>query len=231
MGKTFVQGLVILAAGIVALLLNQLLNLGLGSITFGLAVGGVLGLVSDGGPVGRVGAFVVGLIVTMILFVLSVLVLNTTFVGQVLTIVIGLGLITVICALTGGRLPLWAGLMGAILVAGAYGNAFASNPAGILTELPQYTTQALVPCALGFLAAVFVADKVSANTGIDEKFDEVAASAGIEQQPATVGAPAATAPAAPAAPAAPSAPATPPPPPTTPPVSGDSGPANPNSGV
>ncbi len=224
MGKTFVQGLVILAAGIVALLLNQLLNLGLGSITFGLAVGGVLGLVSDGGPVGRVGAFVVGMIVTMILFVLSILVLNTTFVGQVLTVVIGLGLITVICALTGGRLPLWAGLMGAVLVAGAYSTAFAANPAGILTELPQYTTQALVPCALGFLAAVFVADKVSANTGVDEKFDEVAASAGVTQQPATVGAPA-------AAPAAPSAPASPPPPPTTPPVSGDAGPANPNSGV
>lgn len=225
MGKTFVQGLVILIAGIVALALNQLLNLGLGSITFGLAVGGVLGLVSDGGPVGRVGAFIVGMIVTMVLFVLSVLVLNTTFVGQVLTVVIGIGLITVICALTGGRLPLWAGLMGAILVAGAYSSAFAANPAGILTELPQYTTQALVPAALGFLGAVFVADKVSAHTSIDEKFDEVAANAGIQQQPAAVGAPAAAAPAAPAA-----APSTPPPP-TTPPVTGDAGPSNPNSEV
>jgi hypothetical protein len=230
MGKTFVQGLVILVAGIVALALNQLLNLGLGSITFGLAVGGVLGLVSDGGPVGRVGAFIVGMIVTMILFVLSVLVLNNSFLGQVLTIVIGIGLITIICALTGGRLPLWAGLMGAVLVAGAYSQAFAANPAGILTELPQYTTQALVPAALGFLAAVFVADKVSTHTSIDEKFDEVAGNAGIQQEPAAVGAPASSG-AAPTAPAAAAAAPTTPPPPTTPPVAGDAGPSNPNSEV
>ncbi len=229
MGKTFVQGLVILLAGIVALVLNQLLNLGLGSITFGLAVGGVLGLVSDGGPVGRVGAFIVGMLVTMVLFVVSILLLNTTFVGQVLTIVIGLGLITLICALTGGRLPLWAGLLGAVLVAGAYSTAFQANPAGLLTELPQYVTQALVPAALGFLGAVFVADKVAEKTSIDETSDSAAANAGVSQAPApvTAGAPAA---AAPAAPQAPSAPATPPPP-TTPPAAGPSGPSNPNSEV
>ena len=225
MGKTFVQGLVILLAGIVALVLNQLLNLGLGSITFGLVIGGVLGLVSDGGPVGRVGAFIVGMLVSMILFVVSILLLNTTFVGQVVAIVIGLGLITTICALTGGRLPLWAGLLGAALVTGAYSTAFQTNPAGLLTELPQYVTQALVPAALGFLGAIFVADKASQNAGTDA----AAADTGVSQEPArvTAGAPAA---AAPAAPQAPSAPATPPPP-TTPPVTGDAGPSNPNSEV
>lgn len=214
MGKTFVQGLVIIAAGIVALLLNQLLNLGLGSITFGLAVGGILGLVSDGGPVGRVGSFVVGMIVAMVLFVLTVLLLNATFLGQTITILIGIGLITVICALTGGRLPLWAGLLGAVLVLGAYGQVFVANPAGILTDLPQYTTMALVPCAVTFLGTIFVADKVVANTSVDEKIDQVGAGAGVPQQPAGVAAGSST-----------------PPPPTTPPVTGQSGSSNPNSEV
>lgn len=186
MGKTFVQGLVILVGGIVAVALNQLLNLGLGSITFGLTIGGVLGLISlnDGGPVGRVGGFVVGLIVAMALFVISILFLNVTFVGQVLALIIGIGLITLICALTGGRLPLWSALLGAALVTGAYQFAFAANPAGLLTELPQYTTMALVPAAFGFLAAVFVADKVAANTQIDEKIDEAGAKAGLANPPA-----------------------------------------------
>lgn len=171
MGRTFLQGAVVLVAGIVALLLNEVLNLGLGSIAFGLAIGAILGFVSDGGPVGRVGAFIVGLIVTMVLFVMSVLLLNTSFAGQVVALVIGLGLITLICALTGGRLPLWAALLGGVLVNGAYQFAFLLNPAGIITELPQYTTQALVPAALGFLAAVFVSDRVldarSAGSGGD----------------------------------------------------------------
>ncbi len=185
MGKTFVQGLVIIVAGIVALILNQLLNLGLGSITFGLAVGAILGLVSDGGPVGRIGAFVVGIIVAMILFVLSVLLLNTSFAGQVITILIGIGLITIICGLTAGRLPLWAALLGSVLVAGAYSQAFAANPAGILTELPQYTTQALVPAVLGLLATIFVSDRVTEKTNIDENIDAAAANAGLDAPPTT----------------------------------------------
>ena len=62
------QGLVIAIAGIVALALNQVLNLGLGAIAFGLAMGAVLGPVSDGGPVGRAGSFIVGMLIAMVLF-------------------------------------------------------------------------------------------------------------------------------------------------------------------
>ncbi len=178
MGKTFIQGLVLLAAGIVALILNNLLNLGLGSITLGLAVGGILGLVSDGGPVGRVGSFVVGLVIAMVVYVVSILLLNTSFGGQVVGILIALGLVTLICGLTSGRLPLWAALAGIVLVAGAYGQAFADNPAGILTELPQYVTQALVPAALGFLATIFVADRAPQDAS-------AAGATGLDQPPST----------------------------------------------
>lgn len=179
MGKTFVQGLVLLVAGIVALALNQVLNLGLGSITFGLAIGGVLGLISfaDGGPVGRMGGFIIGLIVALVMYIVRVLVLNDSFSGQVATLVISLALLTVICALTGGRIPLWSTLLGAALVVGAYEPAFIAAPQNVQTELIQYTTMALVPAALGFLAAIFVAPKVT-ETQSDEKIDEMAVPAG-----------------------------------------------------
>lgn len=159
MGKVFVQGLVILVGGIVVLALNEVLNLGLGAITFGIAMGGVLGLVSDGGPVGRVGAFVVGIVIAMALYIVTALFLNGSFLGSVVGLVIALGLITVICAVTGGRLPLWAGLLGSALVTGAYQLAFNNAPQNLLTEMPLNVTQALVPAAVGFLAAVFVADR------------------------------------------------------------------------
>lgn len=159
MGKVFLQGAVLLVAGIVVLAINQVLNLGLGSITFGLAVGGVLGLVSDGGPVGRIGSFLVGVVVALVHYLVQVLFLNGSFAGLVVTLVIAFGLITVICALTSGRLPLWAALLGVALVVGAYEAAFVDSPQDITTQLFQYTTMALVPAAIGFLAVIFVADK------------------------------------------------------------------------
>lgn len=186
MGKVFVQGLVILVGGIVVLALNEVLNLGLGAITFGIAMGGVLGLVSDGGPVGRVGSFVVGMVIAMALYVLQALLLNGSFLGSVVSIVIGLGLITVICAVTGGRLPLWAGLLGAALVTGAYQVSFNNAPQNLLTELPMAVTQALVPAAVGFLAAVFVADRTSGEEPAADTISDT--DAGLPPAPAGVAA-------------------------------------------
>ncbi|MFN8125432.1 MAG: hypothetical protein U0R64_02835 [Candidatus Nanopelagicales bacterium] len=183
MGKVFVQGLVVMLGGFVALALNQVLNLGLGAIAFGVAIGAILGLVSDGGPVGRVGSFVVGMLIAMVMFVVQALLLNGSFVGQVLQLVIGLGLITLICALTSGRLPLWSALLGSALVTGAYGTYFQNAPQNLLTELPQYVTASLVPASLAFLATIFVADRVVEHTQVDEKIDEAGAAAGLTPQP------------------------------------------------
>ena len=163
MGKVFIQGLALAIAGVVAIALNQLLDLGLGSIGFGLLVGGVLGLVSDGGPVGRIGGFVVGIIVALVVYIARVLFLNDSFSGQVAAMVITLGLLTLVCALTSGRLPLWSALLGTALVVGAYETSFLANPANVTSELFQYTTMALLPAALGFLVVVFVADKASGS--------------------------------------------------------------------
>jgi hypothetical protein len=160
MGKVFLQGLAVLIAGFVCLVLNQLLNLGLGSVVFGLAMGAILGLVGDGGPIGKALAFVVGIIVAMVLYIARVLFLNDSFAGNVIVILLGLVLVTVICALTSGRLPLWAALAGVALITGAYETAFVDTPQNLLTELFQYTTMALVPAGFGYLATIFVTDRV-----------------------------------------------------------------------
>lgn len=160
MGKVFLQGLALLIAGIVALILNHFLNLGLGSILFGMAIGGILGLVGDGGAIGKAVAFVVGIIVAMALYIVRVLFLNDSFAGHVVVLLIGLVLITVICALTFGRLPLWAALAGVALVTGAYETSFVAASQNVTTELFQYTTMALVPAAFAFLATIFVTDRV-----------------------------------------------------------------------
>lgn len=159
MGRVFIQGLVLIVAGFVCLLLNQVLNLGLGSIVFGLCIGAILGLVSDGGPVGRAGAFVVGIVVAIVTYLVRVLFLNDSLAGNVVLLLLTLGIITLVAGLTAGRLPLWAILAGAALVTGAYETSFVAASQNVQTELFQYTTMALVPAAIGFLAAIFVSDR------------------------------------------------------------------------
>jgi hypothetical protein len=171
MGKVFIQGLALAIAGVVAIALNQLLDLGLGSIGFGLLIGGVLGLVSDGGPVGRIGGFVVGIIVALVMYIVRVLLLNESFAGQVTAMVITLAVLTVVSALTLNRIPLWSGLLGTALVVGAYETSFIANPANVTSELIQYTTMALLPAAIGYLGVVFVAHRSSSADGADEAQD------------------------------------------------------------
>lgn len=190
MVKVFLQGLAVLVAGLVALILNQLLNLGLGSILFGLAIGSILGLVADGGAIGRAGAFLVGIVVTLVLYVARVLFLNDSFAGNVVVLLVGLVLITLICALTGGRLPLWAALAGVALVTGAYETSFVAASQNVTTELFQYMTMALVPAAFAFLATVFVADRVvpasSEGTAAPEEPRPMAPAATAPPPPATM---------------------------------------------
>jgi hypothetical protein len=148
---------------------------------------------------------VVGIIVAMVLYIVRVLFLNDSFAGHVAALVLGLVLITVICALTSGRLPLWAALAGVALVTGAYETAFIDASQNVTTELFQYTTQALVPAAFGFLATIFVSERLVPAAPAETAAD----TAGPPPESPSM-APATTAPAASAPP-----PSSPPPPPGT----------------
>lgn len=163
MAKVFVQGGVLALAGIIALALSDVMGLNLGSIVFGLSLGGILGLISQGGPVGRTLAFLVGVVVAIVQYLIRVLFLNDSLMGNVALILLGLVIITVVCGLTSGKLPLWSALLGVALVTGAYETSFVDAPQNVQVELFTHTTMALVPAALGFLAMVFVGDTGDEN--------------------------------------------------------------------
>ena len=158
MAKVPIQGLAVFAAGLVALIINRVLNLELGSIALGLAIGAALGLVTSHGVLGRIGGFLLGVVVAVVMYGVRTLFLNTSFEGQVAGLTITLVLIVLICAVTGGRLPLWSALLGSALVVGAYETPYLSNPSNLTSELVQYTTMALLPAALAFLGAVLVSN-------------------------------------------------------------------------
>lgn len=161
MGKTFIAGLLFIAAAIVTIVLGAVLDLKIDSVFFGLAIGAALALVNDkSGTIGRLGAFAVGLVVTMAGYIVRILVLNESLLGQILfAVLVGL-LIAVICGVTAGRLPLWAGMVGAALVAGSYEANFLAVPQDIATNLFAAVSMALVPMAIAFIAGILIRPEI-----------------------------------------------------------------------
>lgn len=154
MRRTFLTGGLLAVAGGLAVYIGEWLNLGLWSALFGAGVGAVLGLVTDRGPAARLGAFLVGLVIAWIGYALRAAALPDSLTGRALAVVIVILVITVICALLGGRLPFWAALLGAVALTGAYESDYVAAPYNFLSESVGSISKLLVPFAVGFLVAV-----------------------------------------------------------------------------
>lgn len=153
MARSFVTGGLLLAAVAVLLLLNSFLDLGLGSVMLGTALGGALGMLTAGGPIGRAGAFIVGFVVTVVGYLVRVLLLNETGLGLFLFALLVIGVTTLIAGLTKGRMPLAAGLLGSAAVVGGYEVLFNQAAQNITAELIPAASAVLLPAAVAFFAA------------------------------------------------------------------------------
>ena len=176
MGKTFGAGLLFIAAGIVTVIVGGVFDLKIDTVFFGLAVGGVLAMVNENsGTVGRLGAFLIGVVITMAGYIIRILALNESILGQLLYGVLVALLIIVICAATSNRLPLWSGILGIVLVTGTYEASFLQAPQDIQTQLFSTVSMALVPMAIAFLAGIFLKPElVGVETQEDKEIDELA---------------------------------------------------------
>ena len=158
MARVWIQGLVIAIAGIVALALNRVFDLGTISILFGLLVGGAVGISSDGSPLGRTIGFLVGVIAGVGYYGVRLLVLNDSFEGQVAMLLIVLAVLTVICALTSGWMPLLSALLGCALSIGALEGVYQNDVTLFLSLAPTNVGASFLPAALGLLAGVLVSN-------------------------------------------------------------------------
>lgn len=178
MRRTFVTGALLAAVGAVAVYLSDWLNLGLWSALFGAGIGAVLGLIPDRGPLPRLLAFLIGLVVAWLGYALRAGALPDSVSGRAIAVVVVIAVITVICGLAGGRLPFWAALLGACALAGAYESDYVAAPYNFLSESIIAISALLVPVALGFLVAVLT------STTSD---DEIVALGGVEPTEAPAG--------------------------------------------
>ena len=117
----------------------------------GAALGAVLALVPDRSVVGRLGGFLGGVVAVWLGYALRADVLPATAAGRALAAVIVVALVTAVAVASAGRAPLWAGLLGAGTMIGAYETTFSTNPAAFLADSATAGTTVLVSAALALL--------------------------------------------------------------------------------
>lgn len=154
--RTIVCGLLAAVLGVVAVFVNAWLQYGLGLAAFALTVGVVLGLIRTSSPLARLAAFVIGFVIVWAAYGIQAQFLPQLTVSQAIMVFVVMVLITIIAAISRGKLPFWAFLLGAAGMLGAYGITFQDNPQDFKADSVATVGAFLFPMALGFLAALLV---------------------------------------------------------------------------
>lgn len=142
----FAAVLLVLALGV--WYITTAFELGTANSLIGVMAGVVLGLARDRSPLARYGAFMIGLVFGLFALVLGLV----GWVGWVAAIFV----LTIISALTKGRLPLWAMILGGGTLAAIYQPLLLLSPWFVFTQYPTVLLVTIAASSGGFLVTVLV---------------------------------------------------------------------------
>ena len=176
MVKSLLLGVVAAAIGLGVWLLTSTLSLGEVNGIMGITAGLILGLIPEGSPLARYGAFFIGMLFGFLALIAGLI----GWIGWVLVVVI----FTVIAGLTAGRLSLWAMLLGAGTLAATYWPQMTAPDQVyyILDDFPTAFFLTLAASSGGFLVVIFA--QMWLDRG-DETDDSESAEKSSEPQTAT----------------------------------------------
>lgn len=163
MRKTLLVGGILIVAAVVVVVLSDLFDLRLESVALlGLAVGAVVALVPDQSPAMRLVGFAAGLGAAWVGYLVRAGFLPDSVAGRAVSIVLVLAVCVVVAAATSGRIPLWAPLLGAAALAGAYEYTYAAAPPEVTSTSVSAVTALLMTAAVGFLAVALTSPRPEA---------------------------------------------------------------------
>lgn len=113
-----------------------------------------IGLAAGPAIASRTATAAIGSIVGFLSYALLIGALPATSAATALVAVAAVAALTLVSALTGGALPLWAGLAGYAVFAGLYAPLAAASPTTFLTDAPLALVTALLALGLGAVAAI-----------------------------------------------------------------------------
>lgn len=154
MRRTLIIGFGAALLGAVAVLLGAWLNLGLTDVLLGTALGAALGLAPGASVMRKAAAFIVGFLIAWAGYAVRAAALPDVTVSRAIAVFLSVGLITLACALSRGRLPLWSALLGAVGMTGAYEFTYVAAPYNFISESVSTATGILVPIGFGLLVTI-----------------------------------------------------------------------------
>lgn len=113
-----------------------------------------IGVAAGAAVLPRTGAAAAGAVVGFLAYAAQIGALPATDGAVALTVVVAVLVLTALAAVTGGALPLWAGLAGYAAFAGLYAPLAAASPTTFLTDAPRALVTVLLALGIGALVAV-----------------------------------------------------------------------------
>lgn len=153
MRASIVTGVLLGAAVVILVLLGAALDLEIESfVQAGALTGAVAALVPDRSLLARLVAVAFGVLASWAGFALRAAVLPDSAGGLAVAGLITVLICLVVAVVAGGRLPFWAVLLGAAMLAGAYESAYSAAPSEVLQTSADAISALVVAGVVGFLA-------------------------------------------------------------------------------
>lgn len=154
MRKTLLVGPVLVVAAVLAVFVSSWFDLELEPVVLlGVALGAAVALVPDRSPLMRLAGFAGGLVAAWVGYVVRAAVLPDSTGGRAVAVALVLVLAVAVVVVSLDRVPLWATLVGAAALAGAYEYTYAAAPPEVASTSLSAATALLLASAIGFLAA------------------------------------------------------------------------------
>lgn len=159
MRKNLLVGLSLALAAVVVVLASGWFDLELESVALlGIATGAVISVVPDRSPIMRLAALGCGVVLTLVAYVVRAAALPDTNGGRAVFAGLAVLLVTAVAVGSRGRLPLWAGLLGAAAFAGAYEASYAAAPPEVASTSLSSLTALVLTVAVGFVVATALSE-------------------------------------------------------------------------
>ena len=158
MRKTLLVGVVLTVTAVLVVVLSDMFDLKLDAVTlFGVTLGAVVALVPDRTPAMRLVGFAVGFVAVWAAYLLRAGMLPDSTGGRAVAVALVMVVCVAVAALSMGRVPLWASLLGAAALTGAYEYTYTLAPAEVTGTSMTAATSLLMTAAFGFLVVALVA--------------------------------------------------------------------------
>lgn len=158
MRKTLLVGVVLTVAAVLVAVLSDMFDLKLDAVTLlGVALGAVVALVPDRTPAMRLAGFAAGFVAVWAAYLLRAGMLPDSTGGRAFAVAFVMVVCVAVAVLSMGRVPLWAPLLGAAALTGAYEYTYTAAPSEVTGTSMTAVTSLLITAAFGFLVVALLA--------------------------------------------------------------------------